>query len=154
MPVRRVVTGSAEGGASRFVDDAPIDATRFSNSGHSFYQLWGADEPQTVPDSGVQPAQDGPLPPPGGYRFGIFVVAPGVNAADDPGLHATDSTDLVLVLEGSVEVELDSLETRTLTVGDALVQNGSAHRWVNKGDTEARLAVFTVGARRTGPEPS
>ena len=154
MAVRRVVTGTVAGGPARFVDDSAVDPVRFSNSGHSFYQLWGADEARTLPDSGTIPAQDGLLPPPGGYRFGIFVVAPVVNAEDDPGLHATDSTDLVLVLEGSVEVVLDSGETRTLATGDTLVQNGSAHRWVNNGDTEARLAVFTVGARRIDPAGS
>jgi quercetin dioxygenase-like cupin family protein len=129
MTVRRVVTGAAEAGPARFVGDGPVEPVRFSSSGHSYSQLWGADEP-------------------GGYRFGIFVVAAAVNADADPGMHATDSIDLVLVLEGSVEVELDSGETRILTTGDTLVQNGSAHRWVNKGDIEARLAVFTVGACR------
>ena len=148
MTMRRVVTGEGEAGPVRFVDDGPVEPVRFSNSGHSYYQLWGADEPRTLPDSGGLPPQDGLLPPPGGYRFGIFVVAPVVNADADPGMHATDSTDLVLVLDGTVEVHLDGGETRTLNTGDTLVQNGSAHRWVNPGDTEARLAIFTVGARR------
>jgi quercetin dioxygenase-like cupin family protein len=148
MTVRRVVTGAAEAGPARFVGDGPVEPVRFSSSGHSYYQLWGADEPSRLPDAGARPPQAGLLPPPGGYRFGIFVVAAAVNADADPGMHATDSIDLVLVLEGSVEVELDSGETRILTTGDTLVQNGSAHRWVNKGDIEARLAVFTVGACR------
>jgi quercetin dioxygenase-like cupin family protein len=65
---------------------------------------------------------------------------------DDPGMHTTDTVDFEVVLEGEVTLELDDGATVTLRAGDTVVQNGTRHRWSNRGDAPARLAVFIVGA--------
>jgi quercetin dioxygenase-like cupin family protein len=148
MTVRRVVTGQDGQGRAVFAADAPVEPVTFSGSGHRYYRMWGADAARTLPDDGTEPPQEGPLPPVGGFRFGIFVLSPDATA-DAPGIHATESTDMVVVLDGEVLLELDGGQTRTLRAGDTLVQNGTAHRWINQGRQAARLAVFTVGAGRT-----
>jgi quercetin dioxygenase-like cupin family protein len=61
-------------------------------------------------------------------------------------MHATDTIDFEVVLEGTVILELDDDAEVTLHPGDTVVQNGTRHRWRNGGDTVARLAVFMCGA--------
>ena len=45
---------------------------------------------------------------------------------DNPGMHTTDTIDS----------------------GDTVVQNGTRHRWRNRGTEPAVLAVFLMGAHR------
>jgi quercetin dioxygenase-like cupin family protein len=46
-----------------------------------------------------------------------------------------------------MELTLDSGETRTLRVGDVVVQRGTMHGWRNPSATEwARVVFFLVGA--------
>jgi hypothetical protein len=65
----------------------------------------------------------------------------------DPGMHTTDTIDFEVVLDGTVELELDDGKFVTLQVGDTVVQNGTRHRWRNPGPGIARLAVFMCGAQ-------
>lgn len=51
--------------------------------------------------------------------------------------------DFGVVLEGEVEVVLDSGETRLLKRGDLAIQRGTMHAWRNKSQTEwARMLYF------------
>ena len=52
----------------------------------------------------------------------------------DPGMHATDTIDFEVVLEGTIVLELDDGAEVTLHAGDTVVQNGTRHRWKNPGD--------------------
>lgn len=45
-----------------------------------------------------------------------------------PGMHATDTLDLMIVLEGSVILGLDDGQ-RTINAGECVIQRGTAHRW-------------------------
>ena len=47
-------------------------------------------------------------------------------------------------------LELDDGVERVLRPGDTVVQNGTRHRWGNRGTEPAVLAVFITGARRAG----
>ncbi|KAH8423742.1 cupin domain-containing protein [Aspergillus melleus] len=47
-------------------------------------------------------------------------------------MHRTQSLDYGVVLEGEVELVLDSGETRVLKRGDVAVQRGTNHAWRNK----------------------
>lgn len=83
-----------------------------------------------------------------------------------PGMHRTPTMDYGVVLEGDIGLELDNGAEVTLKPGDVVVQNGTRHRWHNRGDSVARLLVVTVGAhhrieggrptgcRTTAPRPS
>jgi hypothetical protein len=45
----------------------------------------------------------------------------------------------------------------TLHAGDVVVQNGTHHRWLDQGDTAARILAVTIGARNSlpsGPDAS
>ncbi len=67
---------------------------------------------------------------------------------DHPGMHASQSVDYLVVLEGEVDLELDDGATKRLRAGDLVVQNGTRHAWKNPGTVDCVLAGVVVGADR------
>jgi mannose-6-phosphate isomerase-like protein (cupin superfamily) len=67
---------------------------------------------------------------------------------DNPGMHTTDTIDFEVVLSGEVTLELDNGVEKVLRPGDTVVQNGTRHRWENRGTEPAVLAVVLIGAHR------
>ncbi|KAI9839030.1 MAG: hypothetical protein M1837_002284 [Sclerophora amabilis] len=62
---------------------------------------------------------------------------------DCPDLwHRTVTTDLGVVVEGEIELALDSGEKRVLKRGDVAVQRGTNHSWRNPSKTEFARALF------------
>lgn len=177
MQVRRVVTGHDSNGKAIVASDETVDAITLGLiPGAEFHRLWGGNETPSFPDSGELPASDPYFPPVGGFRFGMFSVAPasevtlpadfdvaeafaemeqklpglaGHMEPDAPGMHTTATIDFEVVLEGEVWLELDDGEEVHLRVGDCVVQNGTRHAWRNRGSVAARLAVFIVGAQHS-----
>ena len=119
------------------------------------------------------------VPEPGGTHFLLFTVpTPGELAAagenpdmmadltaemsaevpdlvdaiseENPDLHATVSIDYVIVISGTVALELDDGAMVTLHPGDVVVQNGTRHAWHNVGEERALLAAVLVGAAGGG----
>ena len=177
MKVRRVVTGHDRDGRAVFASDEQVDPLTLALiPGAEFHRLWGADQAPAFPDDGGQTAQPSYFPPVGGYRFGLFTVAPASASApadldlqaalgemehklpgllahlepDNPGMHTTDTIDFEVVLSGEVILELDDGVEKVLRPSDTVVQNGTRHRWRNRGTEPAVLAVFLIGAHRAG----
>ena len=67
---------------------------------------------------------------------------------DNPGMHASDTVDCGIVLDGEVWLELDDGKQVHLKAHDAIVQNGTRHAWRNKGDKPVKIAFVTIGAKR------
>ena len=63
----------------------------------------------------------------------------------NPGMHRSPSIDYDIVLAGTVGLELDDGTEVALSPGDVVVQNGTRHRWHNRGDEIARVASITIG---------
>lgn len=59
-------------------------------------------------------------------------------------MHRTVSLDYGIVLEGEVDLVLDSGEVRTLKRGDMAVQRGTMHAWRNNHPTEWGRMVFIL----------
>jgi len=177
MDVRRVVTGHDGEGRAVFASDeqvAPVTSPLLPGS--EFHRLWGGDEAPRFPDDGSMPEHAAYFPPVGGFRFGTFTLPPAgttppadldVAAAlaeveaqlpgmlghmepADPGMHTTATIDFEVVLAGEVVLELDDGAEVALRPGDTVVQNGTRHRWHNRGTEPATLAVFIVGAHHDG----
>jgi len=171
--VRRLVTGHDSSGKAVFASDERIDpATIALLPGAEFYQIWGADAPPSFPDDGSMPAHNTYFPPVGGFRFGLFAVAPDslpkmdnldMDAAllemeeklpgvaqylepDHPGMHTTASIDYEYVVSGRCVLELDDGESRELGPGDTIIQNGTRHAWRNPFDEPCLMVVVLVGA--------
>ena len=166
MTARLVVTGHQDG-RSVFVRDDEVESVEMPGAGY-LYPFWSANEAATLPGPGENPRAPEFFPPLGGVRFFTMVMTPGEVAtveqggsdhlggdlaasmdADDPGMHATDSTDFALVTSGRVGLELDDKAEVVLSAGDACIQNGTRHRWHNRGTEPAVMAVAMVGLPRT-----
>jgi len=173
MRVRRVVTGHDRNGKAVFASDEQVDSLTLALiPGAEYHRLWGADEAPTFPDDGRPTAQPSFFPPVGAYRFALFTVPPAPVSApadldlqaalaemeeklpgmlayvepDNPGMHTTDTIDFEVVLSGEVILELDDGVEKVLRAGDTVVQNGTRHRWRNRGTEPAVLAVSLIGA--------
>lgn len=60
-------------------------------------------------------------------------------------MHRTLSIDYATVIEGSIELILESGENRVLVAGDTVVQRGTMHQWKNASQTEwARMSVVMM----------
>lgn len=72
-----------------------------------------------------------PRPPDGSHRSQttcrLLEMAPG----DAAPMHRTITFDYGVVIDGEVEWELDSGETKVLRKGDVCIQRGTAHAWKN-----------------------
>jgi len=175
MRVRRVVTGHDDQGKAVFASDQGVDpVTTPLMPGTEFHLLWGGDGAPTFPDDGSRPTTERYFPPLGGFRFGFFTLGPagGAPPADldvgkalielntqlpglmdhmepgEPGMHTTDTIDFEVVLSGEVVLELDDGAEKVLVPGDTVVQNGTRHRWHNRGSEPAVIAVLLLGAKR------
>jgi quercetin dioxygenase-like cupin family protein len=152
---RRVVTGhDAEGRDVILSDDRPPGTIETNGFGLAHW-LWLDGAPATVDDGGEVP--DGPRrlePPPGGcsvmlIRFpgggeggGDWIRVDG-DEPDRPGMHATDTLDFMVVLDGRIVLGLDDGE-HELGPGDVVVQRGNPHRWRVAGDAPCTYVVCMV----------
>jgi mannose-6-phosphate isomerase-like protein (cupin superfamily) len=165
MQLRRVVTGHDTRGQSIVTADewlSPVDM------GPAAWNcaVWARDDPPVFPDDGAAPVVRDGFPPVGGCRFGVMNIAAGGTAQLDrwvvenhgdgadpaqPGMHRTPSLDLIVVLEGEIVMQLDGGAEVVLRPNEFVVQNGTNHRWENRGDSDAMIAVAVIGAATDGP---
>ena len=170
MTLRRVVTGHSDEGKAIFVQDTEIDPVGLS-SDSGLYFIWAGDEAPTFPDDGEQHPAPMYWPPVGGFRYLLMSIPPndrptdrgrvdtaevdrlmpGLSDAmepDEPGMHTSDTIDFEMVVSGEITLELDDGVMKTMHPGDAVIQNGTRHRWINRGTENARVAVILLGAHR------
>ena len=174
-PARRVVTGHTSDGTSVFASDEEVPPVTIRIvPGAAFHQLWGSDEPLTLPVDGSPPPAERYFPPVGGVRFLFFTVPPepvgrpddldlaealreydaklpGLRAALESGtrgMHRTGTVDFGVVLHGEIVLELDDGAERQLGAGDTFVQHGTRHAWHNRSSEPCTIAVVVVGAER------
>lgn len=81
---------------------------------------------------------------PGGSVLRIVDMKPGGESL----MHRTQSLDYGIVLEGEIELILDSGESRTLKKSDVAIQRGTNHQWRNKSKTEwGRMCFVTLESK-------
>lgn len=174
---RVVVTGHNPDGTSAVTTDRLGTPTAVgAYPGSEFYLLWGTDDGGA--GVGTTPRQPRVLPffpGPGGTRvlFARFqpesstaepvgdpedlaaelddklpglrdVFAPG----DTSGMHATDTIDYGICLEGELTLVMDNGDETVLTPGTCVVQRGTRHAWHNRADRPALMCFVGVGAVR------
>lgn len=147
-PIRRVVTGHDANGVARVLIDGPATNVRSSRPGSASTLIWSSDE-MPVDIAIGENAEDygarvlGTAPPENGTRFTINDIPPG-----RPGLmHRTETLDYAIVLVGEVDMVMDNEATVTLKTGDVVVQRGTNHSWVNRGNAPARIAFVLLDAK-------
>ena len=77
--------------------------------------------------------------------FSTWAPCIGFRLPGKPGMHTTDTIDFEVILSGEVWLELDDGEEVHLREGDTFVQNGTRHRWFNRGKVPAKIAVVLIG---------
>ena len=161
--VRRVVTGHDAGGRAVFVEDGVPLRTFGSLAGPALSELlWLDGPPKSADDGGDSPADlHGGFPAAGAIacrliRFPRFLLryAGGgdlaTHAGDDParpGLHRSETLDLMVVLDGHITLGLDDGE-HPLGPGDAVIQRGTVHRWRVVGEESCTFLSVLLS-----PEP-
>jgi hypothetical protein len=163
---RRVVTGVDAEGRSAIVSDGSTE-TRLATEAFTRNLIWQADEvPVSVMADSTLGAEAMIPPPPAGYSYDITTFPPDAewdyeagyaralaeagaaqSATGIPGMHQTDSLDIVTVVSGEIWAVLETGET-LLQPGDTVVQRGTMHAWRNRGGTPCIVAAFHVGVRR------
>ncbi|RZL84015.1 MAG: cupin domain-containing protein [Rhodococcus sp. (in: high G+C Gram-positive bacteria)] len=164
---RCVVTG-IEDGRSTIISDGP-GATRFVTPIFGAVDLWQVDALPAVVGSESTLGETIVLDPPAGglvvrmLQFppdaewqgtDAFADAMGEVGAGDthvdsdvPGMHVTDTVDVLTVVEGEIYVVLEETET-LLRVGDSVVQRGTKHAWSNRSDRPAVLVATMMSTTR------
>ena len=143
LPIRRVVTTHDSAGKAKilFDDDAPRQIN--FRPGSDTTLIWVADN---LPASNAGDADTSLLDigtaVENGAVFRIVDFSPGVA----PRVHRTQSVDFAVVMSGTIWMELDDGEEVALHAGDVLVQRGTIHNWVNRGEDICRVAFVIVSS--------
>ena len=141
--VTRVVeTGRSTSGRSTIGVDRVAPTTRLP-TGRALAELWSTDRLLDIAAK-MQPAL-GIFPSANGARLWVLVIPPDRDPQSAGDLHATDTLDIGFVLQGTVNLEMADGTITTLHQGDAFVQTGTAHRWINEGSEPAALGVVVIG---------
>jgi quercetin dioxygenase-like cupin family protein len=139
---RRIVTGHDESGKSVVLSDGPNPKTLDIGTG-LFHEVWITDAtPTPIPASEPDPT-DRPVrvpPPSGGAMVRFTEMAPG---AETP-MHRTETLDVGVVLEGETWLLLDDGSETRVGTGDAVVQRGTNHAWVNRTDRTVKMLFVLI----------
>ena len=142
LQVRRVVTGHDGRGRAIVAIDEITKNTQASRPGAWASVIWTT---ETIPadnsgqDDGGARTVGTTLA--GGTVFRVIEYRPGVA----PRLHRTDSIDYAVVISGEIDMQLDDSEVH-LRAGDVVVQRGTIHNWVNRGDKPCVIAFVLIAA--------
>jgi hypothetical protein len=173
-PTRRVVTAQDAAGRSRVIGDAEVEANPLEAlPGQWLSVMWaGSGVPELPVTADSVPSSFPMMPAPGGFSFMVFTIEPdavveaekpaGGDAIaasdflryedeDNPRMHGSDNATFIAVLAGEIWIELDSGTEFHLRTGDTYVQLGVRKCYWNRGDVPCRMAVASVGGRRTLP---
>jgi quercetin dioxygenase-like cupin family protein len=149
-PIRRVITGHSNKNAAKVICDEPAANTKTPRPGVASTLMWCTDAMPADIAVG-EDAEDmgarilGTAPPENGSRFIVMEFAPGIASE----MHRTETIDYIAVLEGEIDMDMDDSSVK-LRAGDVMVQRGTNHAWVNRGNAPARLAIVLLDARPLG----
>ena len=170
--IRRVVTGhDSSGKAVDLIDGIGPNIKLRQGAGFVHSQLWVTDEMPADISGGADRAgrEIGVAPPPMGSILRMVDFPPVTREAENidhqtltramgashegddraparhPYMHRTRSLDYAVVLEGEIDLLLDDTEVR-LQAGDVVVQQGTNHAWVNRGNRTCRIAFVLIDA--------
>jgi len=143
--LHRIVAGTNDEGNSILLFDGY--ATNFKEvvPGFKRTDIWTS-ETSPVDNTGNEDlgAKEVLFPSQSGTLFTYAEIAPGFGV-DEPGWHATDTVDYVVVLKGDVYILLDEEEV-LLKAGDLLVIRGANHAWVNRSSEPCMIVGVMIGA--------
>jgi hypothetical protein len=167
-----VITGVDESGRSVITHDSAVSTWVQRPTGSLIQDVWRADTLPSSPDAGPPPTGELTLLPDSGgicVRLAVFPpdssIDPGAKAEYEatlaatygdqggsisavPGMHRTETIDVVTIVDGEIWMVMDDGET-CLRTGDTLVQRATRHAWQNRSDGPCTMS--TVMMRATLP---
>jgi mannose-6-phosphate isomerase-like protein (cupin superfamily) len=169
MDRQRIVTGFDEQGRSIIVSDRPWPG-RWDRGAHDYDDILWVITKIPAPLDVAETTSDGIMRlVPSGNEVAVRVVTLQPQAVldhlsdaelearharrdyaemeelpDYPNMHRTPTLDVIVVLSGDVDLELDSGQVAHLRPGDAVVERGTMHAWRVTGDVPCVLAGVTV----------
>lgn len=168
IKARRIVVGVDHEGKSTFVSDGKTE-TRVATEGYTINQIWQATSvPTPVMAENTLGREALIPPPPTGYTYVITTFPPdnswdfaagyakaladagaagSANENDPPGMHKTDSVDIVTVIDGEIWALVETGET-LMKPGDTLVQRGTKHAWNNRSERNCTIAALHMSVVR------
>jgi quercetin dioxygenase-like cupin family protein len=152
-PVTRSITAHSPSGESIILTTIPSDAEWRHIPTASFYPAYVT---TTFPinlrnDEDIPAYLDFLAGPPkatveGGTILRVVDLGPNTSMP----MHRTRSLDYTVILEGEVELEMDSGDTKIMGRGEICVQRATNHLWRNVSETAwARMLYVTISS--TGP---
>jgi mannose-6-phosphate isomerase-like protein (cupin superfamily) len=174
IPIRRIVTGKDASGKAIALIDAPAASVHHrAELGLTNTLLWVTDSTPADLSSQADTANRkiGIPPPAEGTIFRVVEFAPQAEIkADyetrlkliqnvglapegpsrdrprDPGMHKTRTIDYAVIVSGEIDMLLDDSEVH-LKAGDVVVQRGTNHAWVNRGNAPCQVAFILIDAK-------
>ncbi|MCK9908346.1 cupin domain-containing protein [Microbacteriaceae bacterium K1510] len=144
LQIRRVVTGHTSDGHAKVEVDEIASNVISNRPGASSCVVWSTKGFPVDNDGFADPTKASfKTTVDNGTVFRIVRYEPGVT----PRNHRTDSIDYAVVIEGSIDMELDDGVVVTLKAGDVLVQRGTIHNWVNRGPGVCTIAFVLIGGK-------
>jgi len=171
--IRRVVTGKDPSGkAIVVIDGMAPNVRKRRNSGLTSTLLWVTDStPARLSVNGDAADREiGIEPPPNGSVFRVVEYAPESEITVDletrlrtmqerglgpegaaseqprhPGMHRTSTVDYAVILSGEIDMLLDDSEVH-LREGDVVIQQGTNHAWVNRGQEPCKIVFVLIPA--------
>lgn len=147
-PLHRIITDHSEDGKAIFSDKRPEmlpwqelpDGARFclGYATDKFPVKFQGDDDLSVYDHYMENKPGITIP--GGTVLRLVDMRPGATSP----MHRTVSLDYGVVLEGEVELVLDSGEVRMLKRGDVAVQRGTNHAWRNASTTAWARMLYVL----------
>jgi quercetin dioxygenase-like cupin family protein len=162
---RRIVTGHDADGRAVIVSDGEPEHTIRANGFAMATWLWLDGPASTVDDGGDEPSGGVRLEPPAGGCSVRIIRFPGVaegggdwirvegDDPDEPGMHATDTLDFMMVVEGRIVLGLDDGD-HELGPGDVVIQRGNRHRWRVASDEPCTYIVCMLRPDPASPPPA
>ena len=164
IPARRVIVGLDRSGHSTVASDDVTRMIAIRPNGAVVQEIWRQESlPALAGDNGTRGTEVQLAPPPNGLVVRLYTCPPDSQmdleafaaAAESiygagnaggssgvPGIHRTQTVDIITVVQGEIHAVFESGETR-LGVGDSLVLSGSMHAWSNRTELPATV-VSTV----------
>ena len=141
--VRRIVTGHDGRGLAVVRRDERLETQTIPSGEARFVKLWTTDRsPADNQDEGDAALRPTGLTSPGGSVLRVVDLLPGARSP----MHRTQSVDYGIVMQGELDMELDSGERVQLQPGDVVVQRGTNHAWVNRSAHTVRMIFILIEA--------
>lgn len=143
LEVRRVVTGHDQNGRAVVKIDEIAHNIVSKRPGYESCVIWATEDfPADNADETDGSTREVPTSVPNGTVFRVVRYEPGVA----PRVHRTDSLDYAVIISGEIDMELESGTEVHLKAGDVVVQRGTVHNWIHRGNEPCVIAFVLTSA--------